>query len=578
MSRLITISLACLAIFTADALANAKGTAGATRWEVTSPFSSIPPAGFVPVTLTAINGGSKPTTGKYRFNSSIGYSNGNNATVASGTLQLPPNKAVTVTHWIWRGATYQDAYGQNFLRFNIETSAGDSSDTLDSGTREDGRVAMSRRLAASSGNLGSAEERVVTFDPKSLPADWRVFSSLKAVFMHSSDWDELSPGVRDAMRTWIGFGGSVRIADTDPAIANATAEQLAPSDSVLGMFAPKLAVAGIQQNLVSGQVDQLLAGADLVLAIGAPSEDTRRDNSYNRYNDYDEEKRRDQFPLRDKFGYRDIPYFFVCMLLIVFAVLVGPVALRLWAGPGKRHRLFFTTPVLSLGASGLMLVLMLFQDGIGIDGRRFVLLDLAPAGSSQPNAIVYQEQFSRAGMIGSRGFAIDEGLFPIVPAAALEEGLTVSDGRARGDWFSSRRDRSLVLAGSVPVRWGVTHEGATDKTVTLRLESPLTDLEEAWFVDADGLVWMLDKSRPGEDGRLTFIPAGRDYDLFLKPLFANSSRNLRDFVLKRALQKNQRNRFWALVEDGSAAAQQTDPKIDWRESNLVITSKLTPKS
>ncbi|MFT5109035.1 MAG: hypothetical protein ACI9UA_004681, partial [Pseudoalteromonas tetraodonis] len=38
------------------------------------------------------------------------------------------------------------------------------------------------------------------------------------------------------------------------------------------------------------------------------------------------------------------------------------------------------------------------------------------------------------------------------------------------------------------------------------------------------------------------------------------------------------NRFWALVEDGSAAAQQTDPKIDWRESNLVITSKLTPKS
>ena len=43
-------------------------------------------------------------------------------------------------------------------------------------------------------------------------------------------------------------------------------------------------------------------------------------------------------------------------------------------------------------------------------------------------------------------------------------------------------------------------------------------------------------------------------------------------------QANQRNRFWGLVKDGSVAARPTHPKIDWLESQLLLTAKVTPKS
>ena len=286
------------------------------------------------------------------------------------------------------------------------------------------------------------------------------------------------------------------------------------------------------------------------------------------------------FPLRDAFGRRGIPYLVICMLLIVFAVLVGPVSLRLWAGPGRRHRLFFTTPLFSLVTSGLLLLVMLFQDGLGIDGRRFTLLDLAPADSSQPTAIVYQEQFTRAGMITGGGFALDAGLMPMISEAANDDALSVRDGRAVGGWFSSRRDRSLALAGATPVRWQVTHEGASDEALRLRVECPITKFEAAWFVDGEGAVWKWNQIDPDADGELVFDKkAGMDpsgiMDL-MEPKLLKRCSGGRNLIKARMDQKNQRNRFWALVKDGSAGAVPTGPKIDWRESQLVLTSKVTP--
>jgi hypothetical protein len=282
------------------------------------------------------------------------------------------------------------------------------------------------------------------------------------------------------------------------------------------------------------------------------------------------------FPLRDAFGRRDIPYLVICLLLIGFAVLVGPVSLHLWAGPGRRHRLFVTTLFFSLLTSALLLVVMLFQDGLGIDGRRFTLLDLAPADSSQPAAIVYQEQFTRAGMVGGGGFELGDGLIPVVPVGAEDDPLIVRDGRAAGNWFASRRDRSLALTGTTSLRWNVTHQGADESRLRLRVESPITKYWAAWFVDDGGLVWMWDKQPADSDGELGFVPAGRDPGGVMEPMFNRCSARLRDFCLAQMKAENQRNRFWALTKDGSAAALETSPKIDWKESQLILTSKVTP--
>ena len=375
----------------------------------------------------------------------------------------------------------------------------------------------------------SGGSNFATFDPKSLPADWRVFSSVHAIVMGAADWDMLSPGVREAMRTWIGFGGIVRIASLSTADAERVVRELVPADTGLGLFANSAPVRAIASAEINQEVIRLMGSRELVFAVGVPAAEMgRASRSRRSYNLNVNQRPNEKFPLRDAFGRRGVPYLVICLLLIVFAVLVGPVSLKLWAGPGKRHRLFFTTPLLSITTSGLLLLLMLFQDGLGIDGRRFVILDLPAADSSQAGALIYQEQFSRAGMTGGGGFSLEDGLLPMAAANFAGGSLEVRDGRAEGSWFSSRRDRSMVLAGSVPVRWKVTHEGASEDSLALRIESPITSFEEAWFVDADGLVWKWDNVAPDADGRIEFVAASRDVGV-LRSMVQRSSEGLGNF-------------------------------------------------
>ena len=56
--------------------------------------------------------------------------------------------------------------------------------------------------------------------------------------------------------------------------------------------------------------------------------------------------------------------------LIIFAVLVGPLSLFLWAPAGKRQRLFLLIPAISVGFSLLLLLLILAGDGTGGTGSR----------------------------------------------------------------------------------------------------------------------------------------------------------------------------------------------------------------
>ena len=67
---------------------------------------------------------------------------------------------------------------------------------------------------------------------------------------------------------------------------------------------------------------------------------------------------------------------FFILVLIAFGILVGPVNLFVFAKSGQRHRLFITTPIISVGASLLLIVLILFQDGFGGRGSRLLLMEV----------------------------------------------------------------------------------------------------------------------------------------------------------------------------------------------------------
>ena len=71
----------------------------------------------------------------------------------------------------------------------------------------------------------------------------------------------------------------------------------------------------------------------------------------------------------------------IILILIIFSIIVGPVNLFVFAKSGRRHRLFFTTPLISLIAALLVLTFILFEDGVGGQGRRMLVMDLESAAN-----------------------------------------------------------------------------------------------------------------------------------------------------------------------------------------------------
>jgi hypothetical protein len=104
-------------------------------------------------------------------------------------------------------------------------------------------------------------------------------------------------------------------------------------------------------------------------------------------------------------GTRSFASWQVLVFLVIFGVLVGPVNLFVLAPAGKRHKLFITTPLLSIGASIVMVGLILIQDGTGGTGRRFIAINLQP---DEAAAYVTQEQISRTGVLFGTGFEMKQ--------------------------------------------------------------------------------------------------------------------------------------------------------------------------
>ena len=91
--------------------------------------------------------------------------------------------------------------------------------------------------------------------------------------------------------------------------------------------------------------------------------------------------------------------------LIIFAVLVGPLSLFLWAPAGKRQRLFLLIPAISVGFSLLLLLLILAGDGTGGTGSREVLIQVNPQDHS---ALISQNQICKTSVLLNNTFQLPE--------------------------------------------------------------------------------------------------------------------------------------------------------------------------
>jgi hypothetical protein len=315
----------------------------------------------------------------------------------------------------------------------------DNASSLDS-------ILASRGIAHSTGFSGSANFSS-RFSPKQLPDDWRAFSGFDSIIMTDDDWLSSPPGARNAIISWLRLGGQLIIYSQ----TNSTLPSLSlPTDSSFG----QILIKKISSDLRMDHADTV----DTVF---------KSDSTPPRLQSLTHDFSSAYWPAQSILGSKVFNYISFIIILIAFGIIVGPVNLFVFAKSGRRHRLFITTPIISLLTSLILIALIIFQDGFGGDGKRVVLMEIRP-DENQNAAFVIQEQFARTGVMTSSNFTIDASAYitpvPITntrwsrftndPNVSGNYDLQPSGSKtfASGSWFQSRSEQGHFLQAVVPTR------------------------------------------------------------------------------------------------------------------------------
>ena len=300
---------------------------------------------------------------------------------------------------------------------------------------------------------GGSSEFAGKFDPKQLPDDWLAFSGYDSVIMTDGDWTNIPPGARNAILSWVRLGGQLAIYATSSTTAAALG---LPADPGYGSIVIKDVASDLK--------------LDAAKVVDLVADNPTKPRQLSNQNDF-----AGTWPLQKLFGEQKFQYALFVIVLIIFAILVGPVNLFVFAKSGQRHQLFITTPLISLGASLILIVLIITQDGFGGNGMRRILMEVRPDGGVNA-AHLHQEQFCRTGVLTGSDFTINPPpcsnrwqSHPAVgrasPSGSGAKGnfnLQPADGKlqASGDWFQSRSEHGHVLSAVISTR------GRIEKTDT----------------------------------------------------------------------------------------------------------------
>ncbi len=403
-----------------------------------------------------------------------------------------------------------------------------------------------------SGSSTGRGEFAGKFDPKQLPDSWLAFSGYDAVMMTDADWAAVPPGGRTAILSAVRLGMQLVIYGSTAGTPSSIG---LPADPGMGRIDLKPAPGGALD--AAETVDLVTHG------IKNKREAINHDYGMG-------------WPLQMKFGDKAFRYVIFIVVLVLFGILVGPVNLFVFAKSGRRHRLFITTPAISLGASLILIALILFQDGFGGRGGRVVLMEVQPG--EEHAAYIVQEQISRTGVLTGSVFTLEApAYFSPVPIEASRWARYTNDyngaqgafdlqpdgskEQASGDWFQSRSEQGHLLMAVTPTR-GRIEATADPARFVSTFGHPIRKL---FFLGEDGK-WL--RAEAIETGR-PFTATPVDDSLAepelteLRNLF--SKRNARAFDRL----KSRRGCFIAVTGDAPAIA--THPGIRWEETTTIIT-------
>lgn len=598
--RLLLPVLAVLSMLTTAAFAQTTWTASLPDFsnsvvKVRSVFSEVPPIGAMAFKVTLVNHHDTPL----RVDFSSDCHNDEARLENTGCFLEAPPRATVTREWTvpitillanWRSLRVEFSYpgGVQSYRF--------TSDSLERDVPFVGfSVALARhgigrlqgemnkrRVAPGSASYHSGGTFAALYEPEDLPSDWRALTGLSVLAITTPEWLSLSESARLAVRQYVLMGGRLDLYHSGSGVEGIlkpfglNPESLAP-DEVATLSAGAGSVRLLPwdgEELKPDAVEYYMKGipvrAKIVRALlktpafrGPPEEKVAT--------------------LHDLLGSKDFAAWQVGVILLMFGIVVGPVNLFYLAGPGRRHRLFFTTPLISLGATALVLAVILLQDGVGGVGHRAALAHVR----AEDNAVyLKQYQVSRAGVLLSGGFTLPQSAMisplPVPPSRwarmrepgggwrggdALSRFIADVSGGYGGEFFQSRSEQGQLLEAVQPFRGRIEKRATPGPDGAPVLVSSLgCRLDALYYRDGKGQWWTAGPVENGAEAALRPLPPGEGppADLVFTytgiPLEAGRKRQ----------EELEPGDFVAVTGDASGLMLPTLSSIDWKTNRAVL--------
>ena len=407
------------------------------------------------------------------------------------------------------------------------------------------------------------------FDPKSMSNDWRAYSGYDACLLTEIEWEDLPVGAKTALLKWNRMGGALFIYTRDSSTTLAT---LTIDKEGTGQRSADLGWGTIRLKPLPR--DGLLPPDETVKMVL----DSVNLTGGNRLNNLRNNFRR-SWPLQAAFGSKTAHIIFFIFILIIFGILVGPVNLFVFARAGRRHKLFITTPIISLGASAILVVLILFQDGLGGRGQRIILHEVGPDNT----AYLSQEQIARTGVLLNTSFTTsDHGyLSPVMIANSRWARVTLDNegGRSRynvaleenglkvtGDWFQSRSEHGHIFETIRPSRGRINLVSTgSAPVVNSTFEFPL---ETLFYRDAKGDLWRAEDVQQGRNTTLDSVTSAL-FDGWFK---SEAARFAAKNKVRLNLMETRSIRFFATSSE--APGIDTLGSLNWSETRTFLTGQV----
>lgn len=541
-----------------------------THVEVTALFSSPSLGGYHPIRVVITN--NQPITHRIflEFRCTSNY-NSQLSSASQFTCSANPGKVATYDILVpltpQNGqsnyeqfllnltGTMGSASHNDMVGFSIHQPAVLISDTLHAPNGSSLDSELSKVLSGHSRGYAGNNQFASRFTPSQLPDDWRAYSGFDTVLLTENDWMSVPPGPKNAILAWMRLGGQLVIFSESAANPNALG---LPADTSFGRYDIR-PISG--NRLDHKSTVDFVFNRDYETRIGSVTKDFNG-----------------KWPLQTGLGEKSFNSTVFILVLIVFGIIVGPVNLFVFAKSGRRHRLFITTPLISIATSLLLIVLIIFEDGFGGEGKRLALMEVRP-DDNQNAAYVVQEQFSRTGVMTSPSFSIDaSALFvpvPIAPnrwsrftpdhTASGNYDIQPSDGKlfVKGSWFQSRSEQGQLITAVIPTRGRIDRTQQAGKIVS-SFDFPIKTL---LLMDENGNWQRADHLSKGKTVGLTPIDATMVQPILndLKNQFGKRNQSFFKKVWER------KGHYIAITAE--APGIDTHPSIDW-QTNTVITGPI----